>query len=118
MALANSLRKTASKLVKKFGGDVTVRAITVGAYNTVTGTASETALDTTVKGVLEDVNLREVNELVQAGDRKLTVAAADLSSAPTTADKVLISGVTHQIIRVVTIEQDNQAVTHELILRN
>jgi len=118
MALADSLRKTASKLVKRFGGDVTVRVITVGAYNPVTGTASETTSDTTVKGVLEDVTLREVNELVQAGDRKLTVAAADLSSAPTTADKILIGGVTHQVIRVVTIEQDNQAITHELILRN
>ncbi len=118
MALADSLRKTASKLVKKFGGDVTFKVITVGAYNPVTGTASETTSDTTIKGVLEDVSAREINDLVQAGDRRLTVAAADLSAAPKISDKVSIGGVTHQIIRVSSVEQDNQAITHELILRN
>jgi len=118
MALAGSLRKTASKLMSKFGGDVTIRVITVGAYNPTTGTASESTADTTVKGVLEDVNAREVNDLVQAGDRRLTIAAADVSAAPTTADKVVISSVVHQVIRVTTIEQDNQPITHELILRS
>jgi hypothetical protein len=29
----------------------------------------------------------------------------------------LIGGITHQIIRVTTIEQDNTPITHELILR-
>jgi len=118
MALAGSLRKTASKLMSKFGGDVTIRVITVGAYNPTTGTASESTADTTVKGVLEDVNAREVNDLVQAGDRRLTIAAADVSTAPTTADKVVISSVVHQVIRVTTIEQDNQPITYELILRS
>jgi hypothetical protein len=67
--------------------------------------------------VLEDVNIREVNELVQAGDKRLIVAAADLTTAPTTVDKVLINSVVHQIIRIQTIEQDNTAITYELILR-
>ena len=118
MALAGSLRKTASKLMSKFGGDVTIRVITVGAYNPTTGTASESTADTTIKGVIEDVNAREVNDLVQAGDRRLTIAAADVSAAPTTADKVVISSVVNQVIRVTTIEQDNQPITHELILRS
>jgi len=117
MALAGSLRKTASKLMSKFGGDVTIRVIIVGAYNPTTGTASESTADTTVKGVLEDVNAREVNDLIQAGDRRLTIAAADVSAAPTTADRIIISGVTYQVIRVTTIEQDNQPITYELILR-
>ena len=118
MALANSLRKTASKLVKKLGADVTIRVITVGAYDPATGTASETTSDTTIKGVIEDVNAREVNDLVQAGDRRLLIAAADVTAIPTVKDKILVSSVTHQVIRVRTIEQDNQAITHELILRN
>jgi len=118
MTLANPLRKVASKLMAKFGGDVTIRVITVGVYNPTTGTASESTADTTVKGVVEDVNAREVNDLVQAGDRRLTIAAADVSAAPTTADKVVISSVVHQVIRVTTIEQDNQPITYELILRS
>ena len=118
MALAGSLRKTAAKLMSKFGGDATIRTVTTGAYNPVTGTASETTSDVTIKGVLEDVNAREVNDLVQAGDRRLTIAAADVTAAPTTADKVVISSVVHQVVRVTTIEQDNQPITYELILRN
>lgn len=117
MALATSLRNIASKLVGKFGGAATIRRVTLGAYNTATGAAAETTADTVVNGVLEDVNLREVSDLIQAGDKRLTVAAADLANPPTTADRVLIGNIAHQIIRVTTIEQDNTPITHELILR-
>jgi len=117
MALVTTLRKTASKLMAKFGGQVTIRVVTPGAYNTTTGAITETTSDTTIRGILEDVNAREVNELIQASDKRLTIAAFDVSNAPTTTDRVVISSVSHQIIRVVTIEQDNTAVTYELILR-
>ena len=117
MALVDSLKKVSSKVIAKFGGDVTVRIVTAGAYDTSDGTIAETESDTTIKGILEDVNLREVNELVQAGDKRLTVAADDLTTAPETKDRVVISSVVHQIIRVETTEQDNTAITHELILR-
>lgn len=117
MALAGSLRKTATKLMSKFGGDITLRTVTPGVYNPVTGTASEATSDTSLKGVLQDVNAREVGDLIQAGDRRLTIAAADVSAAPTTADRVIISGVTYQVVRIATIEQDNQPITYELILR-
>jgi hypothetical protein len=117
MTLATSLRATASKLMAKFGGTATIRRVTNGTYNPVTGTASESTSDTTVKGVVEDVNAREVNDLVQAGDRRLTIAAADVNAAPTTSDRIIISGVTYQVVRIATIEQDNQPITYELILR-
>ena len=117
MALATSLRSTASKLMSKFGGLVTIRRIAPGTYNATTGIISETATDTTIRGTLQDVNKREVNELVQAGDKRLIIAAADLANAPTATDKVLISSVVHQVINVITIEQDNLPITYELILR-
>ena len=117
MALASPLRKVASKLMAKFGGVATIRRVTTGAYNTSTGTVTETTTDTTVRGVLEDVNLREVNDLIQAGDKRLLIAAADIANAPITADEVLIGGITHQTVQVRTIEQDNTAITYELILR-
>jgi len=118
MTLASPLRKVASKLMAKFGGVATIRSVTVGAYNTTTGAATETTTDITVRGVLEDVRRSEVNDLVQQGDKRLTVAAADLASAPTTADRVIISSRSLQIIEVRTIEQDNTAITYELILRD
>jgi len=117
MALVDSLKKGSSKFITKFGGDVTLRIVAAGAYDTSDGTIAETETDTTVPGILEDVNLREVNELVQAGDKRLTVAADDLATAPETKDRVVISSVVHQIIRVETTEQDGTAIIHELILR-
>ena len=92
MTLANPLRKVASKLMAKFGGVVTINRVTAGVYNPTTGTASETVAGTVVRGVLEDVNVREVNDLIQSGDKRLTVAAADVAAVPSTADRVLISG--------------------------
>ena len=117
MTLSGPLRKVASKLMARFGGDITYRSITTGAYNTTTGALTETVADTGIKGVLEGVSAREVNELVQAGDKKLIIAAADTAAVPTTVDKVLISSVVHQIIQITTIEQDNEPITYELILR-
>ena len=117
MTLAVPLRKVASRLMARFGGDVTIRRITVGAYNTTTGAVSEAASDNEIKGILEDVNLREVNNLIQASDKRLIVAAADTAAVPTTVDKVLINNIVHQVIRVDTIEQDNTPITYELILR-
>ena len=117
MALATPLRKVASKLMAKFGGTATICRVTPGIYNATTGTVTETTTDTTVRGVLEDVKAREVNELVQASDKRLIIAAADVTAAPSTVDRVLISSISHQIIRVDTIEQDNTAITYELILR-
>jgi len=117
MTLANPLRKVASKLMAKFGGVATIRRVEAGIYNATSGTVTENVTDTGVRGVLQDVSLREVNDLIQAGDKRLLIAAADLASAPTNADRVLISGITHQVITVRTIEQDNTAITYELVLR-
>jgi hypothetical protein len=118
MTLANPLRKVASKLMAKFGGVATIRRVTPGIYNPTTGTVSESISDITVRGVLEDVNLREVNDLIQAGDKRLLIAAADTAAPPTMADRVIISNRTLQVIEVRTIEQDNTAITYELILRD
>jgi hypothetical protein len=117
MALSSSLRKVASKVVSKFGGDVTVRIVTGGSYNTTTGAITESESDSTVKGVLSDVSLREVNELIQAGDKRLLIAAAAVSTAPKTKDRVVISSVVHQVIQVNVTEQANTAIVYELILR-
>jgi hypothetical protein len=117
MTLANPLRKVASKLMARFGGTATIRFASPGVYNPAAGTVSETTADVAVRGVLQDVNLREVNDLIQAGDKRLLIAAADVAMAPSTDDRVIIENVTHQVIQVQTIEQDNTAITYELILR-
>ena len=52
MSFANALKKAASKTLSKLGGDVTIRQVTAGSYNTTTGAITETTSDTTIKGSL------------------------------------------------------------------
>ena len=117
MALADSLGKVATNVLKALGADVTIRYVTSGTYNTATGLSGESVSDTNVKGVVEAVSKSEVNSLIQAEDKRLIVSAEELATAPGTKDRVVISSVVYQIISVNTVEQDNTAITHELILR-
>lgn len=117
MALATSLRQVASKVVNRFGGTVTYRQISGGTYNTTTGAITETETDTTIKGVLDTVRKQELNELVHEQDKKLIIAASDLTITPSLSDRVVISNVVHQIVKINVIEQDNTAIAVELFLR-
>ena len=99
-AVQKAIKNVAS--IQGFGQDVTVRTVTAGSYNTTTGVISESNSDATVKAVFEDVNMREVNELIQAEDKKITISAGDVTTKPTTKDKVVISNIVHNIIRVLT----------------
>ena len=117
MSLANALKKAASRTLSKLGGDVTIRQVTAGTYNTTTGAITESTSDTTVKGALSDVQRSEVNDLIESQDKKLIIAAKDISFVPTTKDRVVISSVEFKIISVSTNEQNNTPITFELILR-
>ena len=117
MALADSLGKVATNVLKVLGADVTIRYVTSGSYNTTTGLSAESVSDTNVKGVVQAVAKSEVNSLIEAQDKRLIVSAEELATAPGTKDRVVISSVVYQIISVNTVEQDNTAITYELILR-
>jgi hypothetical protein len=117
MSLANALKKAASKTLSKLGGDVTIRRVTAGAYNTTTGSITESTSDTTVKGALTSVNRSEVNDLIESQDKRLIIASKDISFVPTTKDRVVISNVEFKVIQVVTNEQNNIPISFDLILR-
>ena len=117
MGLAQSLEKVADNVIEALGADVTIRYVTAGSYNTTTGAVTETESDTNIKGVVQNITQSEVNELVQASDKRLIVAAKELATVPETKDRVVISSVVHQIVEVRTIDHDNTAITYELVLR-
>ena len=117
MSIASALKKAASKTLKKLGGNVTIRQVTAGAYNTTTGAIAESTSDTTIKGFLSNVNRSEVNNLIESQDKRLTIAAKDLTYIPTTKDRVLISNVEFKIIQVIQNEQNNVAISFDLVLR-
>ena len=117
MSLANALKKAASKTLSKLGGDVTIRQVTAGSYNTTTGAITETTSDTTIKGSLNNVNRSEVNDLIESQDKILTISAGDLTFLPTTKDRVVISSVEFKIISISVNEQNNTPISFELVLR-
>ena len=55
--------------------------------------------------------------MIESQDKRLTISAGDLTFAPTTKDRVVISGVEFKIIQVITEEQNNIPVKFDLILR-
>ena len=115
--LSKSFRKVASTVLGKFGGDVTIRRITAGKYNASDGTVTEGKTDVTIKGILQNVNQREQNDLIKENDKLLTIAAADLTYTPTTSDRVLVASIEYQIIRINVDENDNQNIKYEIYLR-
>ena len=119
MAFNTAIAKVIKKIseVPGIGTSVTYRKVSAGSYNSTSGEIRASSSDTTVKAVFEDVNLREVNDLVQADDRKCTIPADSLTFTPSTADQVVINSVTHQIIRVKIIDQAGVNISYELYLR-
>ena len=117
MALGDLIAKAIPKAFTKVGTEVTFRSVATGAYNTSDGTVAETNTDTEHKGTLSNVSEREVNELVQAGDKVLTVPAEEFTSRPSNRDKVVIDSVIHQIIEVRVEELTGVDLIYELVLR-
>ena len=117
MALGDLIAKAIPKAFTKVGTEVTFRSVANGAYDTSDGTVSETNTDTEHKGTLRAVTEREVNELVQAGDKILTVPAEDFTSRPNNRDKVLISSVVHQIVEVRVEEMNGVDLLYDFVLR-
>ena len=115
MGISSAIKKVLTN--KKLSADITFRSVSASSYNTTTGVITETNTDTTIKGVLEDINLREVNELIEATDKKIQIAAASLSSTPTTKDKVIVGSVTYSIIRIETNQFANEKLSFVCYLR-
>ena len=115
MSISNALKKVLTN--KKLSADITFRSISAGSYNTTTGVITESNTDTSIGGVLEEINAREVNELIEATDKKINIAAASLSSTPTTKDKVIVGSVTYSIIRIETNQFGNEKLTFVCYLR-
>jgi len=115
MGISSAIKKVLTN--KKLSADITFRSVSAGSYNTTTGVITQTNTDTTIKGVLQDINLREVNELIEATDKKIQIAAASLSSTPTTKDKVIVGSVTYSIIRIETNQFANEKLSFVCYLR-
>ncbi len=119
MAFDTAIQKVVKKVaqIPGIGASVTYRKVTSGSYNSTTGDVRETVSDTSIKGIFSEVNARETTDLVQADDRKCTIAAGAITFTPSTADRIVFSGVQYQIIRIKTVDQAGTSISYELFLR-
>ena len=115
MGISSALKKVLTN--KKLSADITFKSVVAGSYNKTTGVVGETITDISIRGILEEINAREVNELIQASDKKIQIAAASLSTTPTTKDKIIVDSVTYSIIRVETNQFANEKLTFVCYLR-
>lgn len=115
--ISKSLRSISSTLYNKFGGNVTYKKIKSGTYDLEEGLVNETISNFEIKGVLQDVNQRETNDLIKEDDKILSIAAEDLEFIPSVSDRVVIVNIEYQIIRISKSENDNQQIKYKIYLR-
>ena len=94
MAFYDRMAETALRLIRQYGQTVTLREVTPGEYNPVTGdTAPDAVAETSASGVLIEYTgqERQSNSLIQQGDKKLMLPAKALVQ-PSLNSKVVIQG--------------------------
>ena len=111
---------TALRLLTKFGQDVTLRSVTIGAYDTATGANAITTSDTTVKAAILDFKSRfgigqtEI-DLVQAGDKHCLMQAGTI---PNLQDVVVVGTKIYSVLSIGEVNPAGTPVMYSLHLRN
>jgi len=115
--LDTPLRQVAKTVINRFGMAVTVQTMARSTYNVTTGQSTLITTATSLKGLLSEYHTREIGDAIKAGDRKLEIAAALLSTAPDTEDRVVIGSAVYRIVRVITHWAGGEAALYECQLR-
>jgi len=116
--LDGPLRQVASLLVGKFGTHGTFRRVSTGVFQPGTDTVANTAVDyLNIPCSVVDYTINEVRGGVQAGDRKVLVAAADLEVAPTAEWQFLLGARTYRVIDVRITMSGDYAALYECQVR-
>jgi hypothetical protein len=86
------MRSRASALLAKYGKSITYNHISEGSYDPSTGDVSgKTTVTEVLKGLVVNYELAQIDgTTVLSGDRKITFADADLSSAPSPGDTAVL----------------------------
>ena len=85
------------------GETVTLTTVTAGAYNPATGAATPSTSTQTVQATIEEYDGADlIAGLGAAGDKKVSIPAAQLSAAPKPTDTVTVDGVVYAVVTVRT----------------
>ena len=118
MGLADSLRSVASSVYTKFGTSVTVSIISHTTYDTSSGKVLTAITEASVKAIISDVTEKnEKDTLLKVGDKKVKIAAADVTTKPSTKDRVKLNNVVLEIVEIRTTELEGKDITYEIYCR-
>ena len=111
----SKLQTTATNLIQKFGGTVSVIVVSKGTYNTATGVVNDTTTETEVSGVKVDFKKNEIDgTLVKLNDIKIYLpSTVEVSKI----DKLKISGNTYNIIDIKEVKPADTFLYYELQVR-
>lgn len=123
MSIADRLRATSSRMIHRFGEDVTYKQIAESSYDPATGTSTPTSTSIPVKALSvasdSDYIIGENKEYGPSGqDLKskliLYLAASDLGIVPQTNDLVTLRSADWQVVGVSTLAAAGQDVVYKL----
>ena len=116
MSFYDAIQTTAAKLLSEKGQLVTLRQVTVGAYDPTTSTSATSTVDEDVSAVVLDYPIKEVDGTsVLRKDKKVLLAVGVLT--PTAKDALLIGGVVHEVIDVKQLSPGGTPVMRTLQVR-
>jgi len=106
-AFYDRMATTALRLLARFGSEQTLRDVTPGTYDPVTGgSTGDTPISQPAQVILLDYTATESGQQyaegseIQKGDKKIIIAAKGLQWAPELTTKVDVSGTLWQIVNV------------------
>jgi hypothetical protein len=99
------------------GTAATLRAISRASYSPTTGLTTDTPTNTSVSGVLVEYEAHELNDQIQAGDRRFLLPATQVSTAPVPDDHLIVGSQTFRIVRVTPLQAPTLNRIYDLQLR-
>lgn len=101
----DDIAAVADELLEEFGATCTLGVVTVGAYNTTTGSAASTSTPTSITAALFDFPQRFIDgTTILVGDKRALISTAGLATAPKAADTLTDSlGAVYRVINAKAI---------------
>lgn len=117
MSFYANLAATARRLLAQFGTDATLTRTTTGAYNPVTGTASQATATYSCKAARFDYAQRDVDgTMIKTGDQRIYMDVQDMVM-PQTGDTITLGDRTYVVVTARSIDPALTAVLYDVQAR-
>ena len=105
--------------VEGLGVVATYTHVDDGSYDVRTGTVGETSTGVeSLRVIVEDVQGKDlIDGLVEAQDKKIIIAGADMATPPGLGDTLTVNIVTYTVLRIVEVRPGAEVALYELFVR-